>query len=101
MAILRGFPPSNTISPSVRIAEKDLSFVPAEQRFNRAGLVGFATKGPVNSPTLIRTTRHLHQVFGFPDPTMSAQSIYLFLFLKFQVKLERLLLVLELQKIQL
>jgi hypothetical protein len=72
MAILRGFPPSNTISPSVRIAEKDLSFVPAEQRFNRAGLVGFATKGPVNSPTLIRTTRHLHQVFGFPDPTISA-----------------------------
>jgi phage tail sheath protein FI len=72
MAILRGFPPSNTISPSVRIAEKDLSFVPAEQRFNRAGLVGFATKGPVNSPTLIRTARHLHQVFGFPDPTISA-----------------------------
>jgi hypothetical protein len=72
MAILRGFPPSNTISPSVRITEKDLSFVPAEQRFNRAGLVGFATKGPVNTPTLVRTTRHLHQVFGYPDPTIAA-----------------------------
>lgn len=72
MAILRGFPPSNTISPSVRITEKDLSFVPAEQRFNRAGLVGFATKGPVNTPTLVRTTRHLHQVFGYPDPSIAA-----------------------------
>lgn len=72
MAILRGFPPSNTISPSVRITEKDLSFVPAEQRFNRAGLVGFATKGPINTPTLVRTTRTLHQVFGRPDPTIAA-----------------------------
>jgi hypothetical protein len=72
MAILRGFPPSNTISPSVRITEKDLSFIPAEQRFNRAGLVGFATKGPVNTPTLVNTTRQLHQIFGYPDPTIAA-----------------------------
>ena len=47
MAILRGFPPSNTISPSVRIAEKDLSFIAPEQSFHRAGLVGFASKGPI------------------------------------------------------
>ena len=72
MPILQGFPPSNTISSQVRIIEKDLSFVPAEQRFNRAGLIGFATKGPINTPTLIRTNRHLHQVFGYPDPTISA-----------------------------
>jgi hypothetical protein len=71
MAILTGFPPSNTISPSVRIVEKDLSFVPAEQVFNRAAIVGFATKGPINIPTLISTTRQLYQVFGFPDPTIS------------------------------
>ena len=31
MAILKGFPPSNTISPSVRITEKDLSFISPEQ----------------------------------------------------------------------
>lgn len=72
MAILRGFPPSNTISPSVRITEKDLSFVPAEQQFNNSVLVGFATKGPVNIPTLIISARQLHQVFGYPDPTISA-----------------------------
>lgn len=68
MAILRGFPPSNTISPSVRITEKDLSFIAPEQSFHRAGLVGFASKGPINIPTLIATTRQLHTVFGYPHP---------------------------------
>jgi len=68
MAILQGFPPSNTISPSVRIAEKDLSFIAPNQSFHRAGLVGFASKGPINSPTLIQTTRQLNTVFGFPHP---------------------------------
>lgn len=68
MAILRGFPPSNMISSSVRIAEKDFSFVPAEQSFHRAGLVGFCSKGPTNVPTLINTTRQLHTIFGYPHP---------------------------------
>ncbi|MHA2043431.1 MAG: phage tail sheath subtilisin-like domain-containing protein, partial [Candidatus Thorarchaeota archaeon] len=68
MAILRGFPPSNTISPSVRISERDLSFVPPDQSFHRAGLVGFASKGPINIPTLIANTRQLNTIFGFPHP---------------------------------
>ncbi len=68
MAILTGFPPSNTISPSVRITEQDQSFIAAEQTFHRAGLVGFASKGPVNIPTLIRTSRQLTTVFGNPHP---------------------------------
>lgn len=68
MAILRGFPPSNTISPSIRITEKDLSLIAPEQSFHRAGLVGFASKGPVNVPTLIATQRQLNTVFGFPHP---------------------------------
>lgn len=71
MAILTGFPPSNTISASVRIAEKDLSFVLPEQSFHRAGLVGFASKGPINIPTLIRSKRQLNTVFGFPHPDVS------------------------------
>lgn len=70
MAILRGFPPSNTISPSVRITEKDLSFIAPEQSFHRAGLVGFASKGPINIPTVIRTQRQLNTVFGYPHPDM-------------------------------
>lgn len=68
MAILQGFPPSNTISPSVRITEKDLSYIAPDQSFHRAGLVGFASKGPVNLPTLIATTRQLHITFGYPHP---------------------------------
>lgn len=71
MAILRGFPPSNTISPSVRITEKDLSFIAPEQSFHRAGLVGFASKGPINIPTIVRTQRQLNTVFGYPHPDMS------------------------------
>ncbi len=68
MAILRGFPPSNTISPSVRITEKDLSFIAPDQSFHRAGLVGFASKGPINIPTLVSTSRQLHTIFGYPHP---------------------------------
>ena len=68
MAILQGFPPSNTISPSVRITEQDLSFIAPNQSFHRAGLVGFASKGPVNLPTLIATTRQLATIFGNPHP---------------------------------
>jgi hypothetical protein len=68
MAILRGFPPSNTISPSVRITEKDLSFIAPDQSFHRAGLVGFASKGPINVPTLVSTQRQLNTVFGYPHP---------------------------------
>lgn len=68
MAILKGFPPSNTISPSVRITEKDLSFIAPEQSFHRAGLVGFASKGPINIPTIIQSRRQLNTVFGYPHP---------------------------------
>lgn len=68
MAILRGFPPSNTISPSVRIAEKDLSFVAPDQTLHRAALIGFASKGPVNVPTIIADSRSLRTVFGNPHP---------------------------------
>ena len=71
MAILTGFPPSNTISPSVRITEQDLSFIAPNQSFHRAGLVGFASKGPLNLPTLVSTTRQLHMVFGNPHPDVS------------------------------
>lgn len=70
MAILRGFPPSNTISPSVRIKETDLSFYDTGNSFHRAGLVGFASKGPIGIPTRISTQKELNDVFGFPHPEM-------------------------------
>lgn len=68
MAILQGFPPSNTLSPGIRISEKDLSYVTAQQSFHRAGLVGFASKGPINQPTLISSIRQLTATFGNPHP---------------------------------
>ena len=68
MAILKGFPPSNLISPSVRIAERDLSFIAPQQTGHRAGLVGFASKGPVNIPTMVTSSRQLHTIFGQPHP---------------------------------
>lgn len=71
MANLRGFPPSNTISPTVRIAENDQSFIAPEQSFHRAGIVGFASKGPVNVPMLVQSRRALNTIFGFPHPETS------------------------------
>jgi hypothetical protein len=65
---LRGFPPSNLISPSIRIAEKDLSFIASDQSGHRAGLVGFASKGPINIPTAIFSVRGLHTTFGQAHP---------------------------------
>jgi hypothetical protein len=71
MAILRGFPPSNTISPSVRIAEKDLSYVSSTPSTHRGAIVGFASKGPINVPTLITSLKQLHTTFGYPHPDVS------------------------------
>jgi hypothetical protein len=71
MAILKGFPPSNTISPSVRITEKDLSFVASDPNVSRGAMVGFCSKGPINIPTLITSTRQLHTVFGYAHPDAS------------------------------
>lgn len=68
MAILRGFPPSNTIAPGIRITEKDYSFIAPEQSLHRAGLIGFASKGPINLPRLVSTNRELHVLFGNPHP---------------------------------
>lgn len=71
MPILKGFPPSNTISPSVRITEKDYSFLNTAPSVHAAGLVGFATKGPINVPTLVTSLRDLHTTFGFPHPDVA------------------------------
>lgn len=71
MSLKQGFPPSNLIGPGVRIAEKDLSFIAPVQTGHRAGIVGFASKGPINIPTLITSVRQLHTIFGQPHPDTS------------------------------
>ena len=76
MAILQGFPPSNTISPSVRITELDLSFITPAQTFHSSGLVGFASKGPMNVPTAIASQNQLNTIFGFPHPESGDPYMY-------------------------
>jgi hypothetical protein len=71
MATLRGFPASNTISPSVRITENDFTFVSPTTSFHRVGLIGFASKGPINTPTSVRTLTDLVTKFGNPHPDTS------------------------------
>lgn len=71
MAILKGFPPSNTISPSVRITEKDLTFLATAPTINNIGIIGYASKGPVNVPTLISDVASLQRVFGNPHPAVT------------------------------
>lgn len=71
MATLRGFPASNTISPSVRITENDLTFVSPTTSFHRVALVGFASKGPINTPTSVTTLTDLVTKFGNPHPDTS------------------------------
>jgi hypothetical protein len=38
------------------------------QSYNKAALVGFASKGPINTPTTVHDTRQLWTMFGFPHP---------------------------------
>ena len=68
MATLRGFPASNTISPSVRITENDLTFVSPTTSFHKVALIGFASKGPINTPTSVTTLTDLVSKFGNPHP---------------------------------
>lgn len=67
----KSFPPSATLSPGVYMIETDLSYVTTDQSFHRAGLVGFASKGPINIPTRVRSRRELNTIFGYPHPESS------------------------------
>jgi hypothetical protein len=78
MATLKGFPPSNTISPSVKFTEKDLTFLTTEPSPNDIGLVGFASKGPVNTPTRVTDLTGLSRIFGNPRLNQSYQPYMLY-----------------------
>ena len=66
MALLQSFPPSNTISPSVRFTETDLTVLSISQSSNSVGLVGYCSKGPINTPTLVVSQTELMTLFGVP-----------------------------------
>lgn len=69
MAILKGFPPSNTISPSVNIIEKDLTYTTTTPTLHNVAVVGFASKGPINTPTIVTSLVDLAVGFGNPHPS--------------------------------
>lgn len=71
MSINKGFPASNTIGAGVYVTEKDFSHIPVSTSTHAIGLVGFATKGPINVPTTVTSLRELHTIFGFPHPESS------------------------------
>ena len=62
-------------SPGVYTSEKDFSnFDPASSP-TTPGIVGFASQGPVDKPTLITNTVDLERYFGMPTETTGGQGL--------------------------
>tara|TARA_R100000231_G_scaffold6169_1_gene9202 strand:+ start:774 stop:2762 length:1989 start_codon:yes stop_codon:yes gene_type:complete len=62
-------------SPSVVVLENDVSIYTPNINSSVVGLVGFANKGPVNTPTLITSQENLLRLFGTPDTALAGQGI--------------------------
>ena len=63
------------VSPGVYVIEKDLSQYAASINSSVVGLVGFASKGPVNKATLITSPASLVSIFGKPDESIQGQGL--------------------------
>lgn len=66
---------ANFVSPGVYVLEKDLSDYTPAVNPTVVGVVGFATKGPVNLPTLITSQENLVRMFGRPTDDIPGQGI--------------------------
>jgi len=66
---------ANYVSPGVYVLEKDTSDYPAAINPSVVGIVGFASKGPVNKATLITNGERLVSVFGLPDEDIVGQGL--------------------------
>tara|TARA_R110000824_G_scaffold103208_3_gene245263 strand:+ start:2022 stop:4403 length:2382 start_codon:yes stop_codon:yes gene_type:complete len=63
-------------SPGVYTVEKDFSnFDPASSP-TTPGIVGFASQGPTDKPTLITNTVDLERIFGLPSETVGGQGLF-------------------------
>lgn len=80
---LFGFPPSGSISPSVRLLEKDYSFYDVGANFSKTALIGFASKGPINEPTRVYNHEDLYRKFGLPHPEADHGSYLLYAAIEF------------------
>ena len=62
-------------SPAVVFLEKDNSAYPANIDSSIVGIVGYASKGPENKPTLITSQENLLRVFGRPSESLPGQGL--------------------------
>ena len=67
---------ANFVSPGVYTIEKDVSDYAPSVNPSIVGLVGFASRGPVNTPTLLTNPAQALRVFGTPDLVSGGQGIY-------------------------
>ena len=66
---------AQNISPGVYVIEKDVSQFLSGEDTSIVGIVGFADKGPVNTPTLVTSREELIRVFGKPSENIPSQAI--------------------------
>jgi len=67
---------ANFVSPGVYTIEKDVSDFAPSVNPSIVGLVGFASRGPVNTPTLLTNPAQALRDFGTPDLVTGGQGIY-------------------------
>tara|TARA_R110001599_G_scaffold115443_1_gene282186 strand:- start:1049 stop:3448 length:2400 start_codon:yes stop_codon:yes gene_type:complete len=67
---------ANLVSPGVYTIEKDVSDFAPSVNPSIVGLVGFASRGPVNKPTLLTSPADLIRTFGTPDLVTGGQGIF-------------------------
>ena len=65
----------NYVSPGVYVIEKDLSDYTPSINSSVVGITGFASKGPINDPTLITSQQQLVKTFGAPSENITGQGI--------------------------
>jgi len=66
---------ANFVSPGVYVIEKDISDYTPAINPTVVGVVGFASKGPINKATLITSQQGLVQKFGRPQDSLAGQGL--------------------------
>ena len=66
---------ANFVSPGVYTIEKDVSDYAPSVNPSIVGLVGFASRGPVDKATLVTSPADLIRQFGTPDLVTGGQGI--------------------------
>jgi len=66
---------TNMVSPGVFVIEKDISEYAPSLNSSVVGIVGFASKGPVNEATLITSPNQLIRTFGKPSDDLPGQGL--------------------------